>query len=111
MNDVKLSFIMRLKALRDEREITQAELARNIDIGSSTVGMWETGERFPSAQYLDKVASYFNVTTDYLLGRTDLKQGIALEGVYFRIASEAQEAGVPPEDIEKIIELYKKYKR
>lgn len=111
MNDAKISFSLRLKTLRDERDISQAELAKNIDIGASTIGMWETGERFPTAQYLDKVATYFNVTTDYLLGRTDSKQGVVLEGVYFRVASEAQEAGVPPEDIEKIIELYKKYKR
>ncbi len=106
-----MEFAFRLKQLRDEKDISQAALAKSIDIGASTVAMWETGERYPTAQYLDKVANFFDVSTDYLLGRTDDRNGVVLDGVYFRIASEAQEIGVPPEDIEKIIELYKKYKK
>lgn len=106
-----MEFAFRLKQLRDEKDISQAALAKSIDIGASTVAMWETGERYPTAQYLDKVANFFDVSTNYLLGRTDDRNGVVLDGVYFRIASEAQEIGVPPEDIEKIIELYKKYKK
>lgn len=106
-----MEFAFRLKQLRDEKDISQAALAKSIDIGASTIAMWETGERYPTAQYLDKVANFFDVSTDYLLGRTDDRNGVVLDGVYFRIASEAQEIGVPPEDIEKIIELYKKYKK
>ena len=106
-----MEFAFRLKQLRDEKDISQVALAKSIDIGASTVAMWETGERYPTAQYLDKVANFFDVSTDYLLGRTDDRNGVVLDGVYFRIASEAQEIGVPPEDIEKIIELYKKYKK
>lgn len=106
-----MKFALRLKELREEKGISQAILAKELDIGTSTVAMWETGDRCPTAQYLDKVSDYFGVTCDYLLGRTDKRDGVVLDGVYFRIASEAQELGIPPEDIEKIISLYRKYKR
>ena len=66
-----MEFAFRLKQLRDEKDISQAALAKSIDIGASTVAMWETGERYPTAQYLDKVANFFGVSTDYLLGRME----------------------------------------
>ena len=106
-----MEFALRLKKLREKHDISQAALAKAIDIGASTVAMWETGERFPTAQYLDKVATFFDVTTDYLLGRTDNPHGVVLDVVYFRLASEAQEVGLPPADIQTIIDLYKKYKK
>ncbi len=106
-----MTFALRLKELRENINLSQNTLSQELGVSQGTVGMWETGERTPKLDVLNKIAKYFNVSIDYLVGNTDDKtQGIILDGVYFRIASEAQEAGVPPEDIEKIIELYKKYK-
>lgn len=98
------------KKCRMQKNLKQQDVATILNIDRSTISKWESGKSIPDQSLLPQIAELYNVSVDYLLGRTESPQGIALEGVYFRIASEAQEAGVPPEDIEKIIELYKKYK-
>lgn len=60
-----------LKNLRLEKEINQSELGEIIGISPSTVGMYERDQRFPDKDILSKIADYFEVSVDYLLGRTD----------------------------------------
>ena len=66
-------FKNRLKELRGEKGLTQRELADLINLSSSTIAMYETGQRMPDPEILQKLADVFGVTTDYLLGRTDIK--------------------------------------
>ena len=63
----------RLKDLRLKRSLTQEELGLifNPPKSQSTLGTWERGSRQCSFEDLIKLANYFNVTTDYLLGITD----------------------------------------
>lgn len=61
-------FKERLKQLRIETETKQEALARYLNVGISTVSMYETGQREPSLDILIKIAEYFNVSVDYLLG-------------------------------------------
>ncbi|HDK7158964.1 TPA: helix-turn-helix transcriptional regulator [Clostridium botulinum] len=63
----------RIKELRKKRGITQEELAKHIGVSTSMVGMYETNARKPSYEVLSKIAKYFRVSTDYLLGETDYK--------------------------------------
>ena len=56
-----------LKELRDRAKITQADLAKALNVAPSTVGMWEQGRNEPSYEMLKKLSAIFNVTTDYLL--------------------------------------------
>ena len=65
---------MRLKELRDEHGLTQAELGKLLNISPSAIGMYEQGRREPSIEALIKIADYFRVTTDYLLGRITEEQ-------------------------------------
>lgn len=58
-----------LRELREREGLTQAELSKKLNISPSTVGMWEKGYRSPDYEMLGRIADYFNVTTDYLLGR------------------------------------------
>ena len=58
-----------LKQLREREGLTQAELSKALNISPSTVGMWEKGYRSPDYEMLGRIADYFDVTTDYLLGR------------------------------------------
>lgn len=58
----------RLKELRKEKKITQPELANMLGVTFSTVSAWEVGKAQPSYDILVKLAQYFGVTTDYLLG-------------------------------------------
>lgn len=59
-----------MKELRKEKKITQPELANMLGVTFSTVSAWEVGKAQPSYEILTKLAQYFNVTTDYLLGFT-----------------------------------------
>lgn len=64
-------FALRLKELREEAGYSQAMLARKLGVGQSTVGMWENGQNRPQNAKLEMLSSIFNVSTDYLLGRSD----------------------------------------
>lgn len=62
--------MMRLKELRKNKGLLQAEIAKSVDLSVQTYSSYETGSRTPDYNTLIKLADYFNVTTDYLLGRT-----------------------------------------
>ena len=62
----KLSFGKKLMLLRKEKELTQLELAKILGIGANNIARYETN-RFPSVDILLKIASFFNVSLDYLL--------------------------------------------
>ena len=57
----------RIAALRREKNMSQAELAKALKISPSAVGMYEQGRREPAGEILVKMAEIFEVTTDYLL--------------------------------------------
>lgn len=63
-------FAKRLKELRTEKNLTQAALAAVLNVDRTAVIKWENGERETSFAMLIKIADYFDVTLDYLLGRT-----------------------------------------
>ena len=63
----------RIKELRTEFGITQADLAKLLKISDRAVGYYEKGEREPDNETLIKIAEYFKVSVDYLLGRTDIR--------------------------------------
>ena len=60
--------MLHLKQLRESKAITQFELSKDLKISASTIGMYEQGRREPDGETLKKIAQYFGVTTDYLLG-------------------------------------------
>lgn len=59
------------KQLRMENGFTQVELAKKIGISRSTIAMYETGAREPDFETLEKIADFFDINTDFLLGRTN----------------------------------------
>ena len=64
-------FSERLKVLRAEKGIRQSELAALIGVRNTAVSMMESGSRSPSVEVLCALADYFNVSLDYLVGRSD----------------------------------------
>lgn len=64
-------FAERLLELRSERGISQAKLAKELGVSFSVVCYWETDRSEPTAVNIVKLADYFNVSADYLLGRTE----------------------------------------
>lgn len=63
----------RIVSLRNEKNITQSQLAEELDISPSAIGMYEQGRRKPSYELLEEICDYFNVDMDYLMGRSDIK--------------------------------------
>ncbi len=61
----------RLKSLRAEKNIGQNALAKELDISNASVSYWETGKQMPTAEAIFKIAQYFDVSADYLLGITN----------------------------------------
>jgi transcriptional regulator with XRE-family HTH domain len=64
-------FQERLKKLRKERNLSQDEVGKPLNISGRTVGNYESGEREPSLGTLIKIADFYDVSLDYLMGRTD----------------------------------------
>lgn len=58
-----------LKELRLENHISQKAFSKQLGVSQQTIASWETGRTEPSNELLKAIADYFNVTTDYLLGR------------------------------------------
>lgn len=58
-----------LSELRHDRKLTQAELAKKIFVTPGTISNYESNVHYPDVEKLKQLADFFNVTTDYLLGR------------------------------------------
>ncbi|MBU3145593.1 helix-turn-helix domain-containing protein [Clostridium sp. CF012] len=67
-----MQFNERFRALRQDKDLTQDVLAKELNIDRKTLSNYETAYRTPSIYLVVKIADYFNVSTDYLLGRTDI---------------------------------------
>ena len=66
-----MSFSQRIKDLRAERALSQDELATATGLSHGCIAMLEIGKRAPTATTLTALADFFEVSTDYLLGRAD----------------------------------------
>jgi len=69
-----VAFSERLKQLRDEKDMSREELAGHLGMSYSTIAKYETGNRFPDQQTLLKIADIFDVSIDYLLGKSDYRK-------------------------------------
>ncbi|MEI7667452.1 MAG: XRE family transcriptional regulator [Erysipelotrichaceae bacterium] len=65
------TFNERLKELRKASGLTQKQLSQDLELGESTVSMYEQGSREPDFEILNRIVDYFNVDLNYLMGRID----------------------------------------
>lgn len=92
----------RLKLLADKQGLSINDVETKVGIGTNTLYSWK--KKIPGGQNLSKVADFFHVSTDYLLGRTDdpsiadkpSKVDLADEDVIMTFEGQK----IPPEDIE-----------
>ncbi|MGL4911820.1 MAG: helix-turn-helix domain-containing protein [Romboutsia sp.] len=68
---------IRLKALRKEKGLTLEQIANDFDTTAITISRYENGVREPKSDTLNLLADYFNVSVDYLLGRTHKRNGLS----------------------------------
>ena len=72
MNTVSMEkFTARLKELRTDKNLSQADLASATGLTQGAITYWETGQRIPNAKAILILARFFDVSTDYLLGEKD----------------------------------------
>lgn len=64
----------KIKSLRFENAMSQAKLAKELNVSKSTVGLWETGDTLPSAKAVREMAEIFGVSADYILSLSDKKE-------------------------------------
>lgn len=67
-------FANQLGFLRRSQQLTQEQLADKLGVTKQSVSNWENGNIMPSVEMLEKIADYFNVSVDYLLGRNVFEQ-------------------------------------
>ena len=63
----------RIRELREDNDLTQVYMAKLLNVNQRTYSRYETGEHEISLASLCKIADYYNVSVDYLLNRTDMK--------------------------------------
>lgn len=63
-----MNISVRIKELRTEKELLQKDLGKEIGATNDQIYYWETGKSEPSIEYIIKLAKFFGVTADYLLG-------------------------------------------
>ncbi len=61
----------RIKDLRIENNLTQAEFGEKLSVSQDTVSLWEKGKSLPTAEYIIAICKLFSISADYLLGLTD----------------------------------------
>lgn len=64
----------RLKELRLEKDLLQKDIANYLKISTSAYGFYEQGKRTPDPEIMKKLSEFFNVSIDYLLGNTDIRE-------------------------------------
>lgn len=109
----------RLKELRQEKDLLQKDIANYLNISTSAYGFYEQGKRTPDTEIIKKLSEFFNVSLDYLLGKTDIRESAddILNGKEPTIAlhSDYEYDELPDEakkEIENFIEYIKiKYKK
>lgn len=122
---------MKLITLRLEKNVTQKELADALGLDKTLISQYEGEILKPEYSVVERLAEFFGVTVDYLIGepkkdvakteeisaqqspeiRTKALSRNGLRPEYLAIAEEIQEAGIEIEDVKAFIEMIKKYRR
>ena len=62
-----------IKLLREERRLSQQQLADTLKVGRSTISMYESGSRIPEDETKEQICDFFNVDMNYLYGKTNTR--------------------------------------
>jgi len=91
----------RIFRLIAEKGITQYRLSKDIGVSEGHISDWKSGKSSPTSERLIKLAKYFGVSTDYLLGVTDNQNFSEIQSIFEQLT--------PEEQAEVLQNLYKQY--
>lgn len=119
-------FGKRMKKLRIEKDITLDIMSNKIGVAKSTLSRYENDKAQPTAPVLREIADCLDTSADYLLGRTNTREGEQIKypslpsnvqillretGVeYMEAVGKAREKGLTPKELEEIIDFFQKFK-
>lgn len=90
--EFSMKFLDRIDSLIEERGITRNILSKEIkELNHNSFNAWQTRGTIPSGEIISKIADYFNVSTDYLLGKTDNPAPINTQKEHLTLPSDVQE--------------------
>ena len=95
--------IERLKKLRKEGKLTQKDIATFLNISQPAYQQFESGKKKMNLETMEKLADYFNVSTDYLLGKTDIPDPDLEVDIDKAIDNSVAYDGTPITDNERMI--------
>ena len=102
----------RIATLRQKNKLSQVEFSQLLNISNTTLSQYESGKRIPSDNIKIKIADYFNVSLDYLFGRTNVMDTV--ESILNNTSNSIQlnninlDSNIPPQVEEEIIK-FKEY--
>ena len=96
-------FTQRLELLMKEKKITFVNVSKDLKIGKNNLTYWKKKDNLPNGEILNKLADYFEVTVDYLLGVEKKSDDIEITGL--------DESKYKKELIDKINQLPEKYQK
>lgn len=100
----------RLRELRIEKGLLQSDIAKIIKKTDRAVGQYEREERDPSSETWTILANYFNVSLDYLLGKSNIRNPEDKIKQEFEYAYHKEMEGLTEEEIADALRFYKKIK-
>ena len=106
-------YLNRLKFLRTEKGENLEKIAKYLDVSIQTISNYENGKREMTPDTIIKLADYFEVTTDYLLGKSDIRNPEEIKNIKFANAGGLDTEGLDNEDLEELqrqIDYIKKMK-
>jgi len=106
-----------VKKLCEERNISISSVERDLDFGRGSLYKMETSS--PSGDKISKIADYFGVSTDFILGKTEIPDAPdnikkildTKDGLYFKFAKKAEELDLSENDLQFIVETYLLHKK
>ncbi len=100
-------FAKRLVSLRKAAKLTQQQLADQLGITRGTLSMYEIGKREPDFATTQKIADFFDVSIDWLLGKDEISTGSkqTIESFVFRVNQQREKLGISIPDFAKLIGL------
>lgn len=104
----------RLKLLREEKGLIQKDIAKLLNVSIPAINQYENGKRDMSTETVIKLAEYFDVSTDYLLGKSDIRNPEELKNIKFANADGLDIEGLDEDDLlelQRQVEYMKKLKQ
>jgi len=103
----------RLKILREEKNLFQSDLAKILNVSIAAYSFYESGKRDMGTDTVKKLADFFNVSTDYLLGISDIRNPEELKNIQFANNGGLNTEGLGEEELKELqrqIDFIKKMK-